>query len=249
MKISVVIPARYESQRFPGKPLALIHGKSLIQRTYERVSLCPFIDVVVVATDDERIQKHVLDFGGTVCMTSSDCSTGTDRVGQAYTKMLELQNSNIIINVQGDEPCIDLNTIKSVADVLIVNPETDIATAVSPITSINELFSPNVVKCVLSRSDRVLYFSRAVIPNNKKLTPSTTTSYLRHIGIYGFRRQTLEKFMNLAPTPIQIEEDIEILRALENDMPVQAATVQQHAPGVDVPGDIAIIEGLLDKDI
>ncbi len=250
MKVSVVIPARYESTRFPGKPLIQIDGMSLLQRTYQRVEKCPSVDTIVVATDDDRIKDLVHAFGGNVCMTSPLCPTGTDRVGEACRLSPLLQDSNIIINVQGDEPCINPETIEKVIHVLQSDPDIDIATAVSPITSDKDLHSPNVVKCVLSKSQRILYFSRYPIPGNKKLHSSIAKShiYMRHIGIYGFRPESLMHFIALDETPLQKEEDIEAIRALENDMMIAACQVEHHAPGVDVPEDVLLVQTWLAQE-
>lgn len=243
-KIAIVIPSRFESTRFPGKPLAMIDGMSLIERTYRQCLLSSSATRVIVATDDDRIKQHVESFGGIVAMTPKDCKTGSDRVGFAAQFCPELQDVEYIINVQGDEPCIDPKTIESVISLISHNESFDIASAVTPIHSIDHLLSPNIVKCVFSKSFRVLYFSRLPLPGNKKNSSRIDGEplYFRHIGIYGFRKESLKKFISLSSTPLEKEEDIEVLRALEHDMTVGVTSVDEPAPGVDTPEDIAIIQ-------
>ncbi|MGR3952382.1 MAG: 3-deoxy-manno-octulosonate cytidylyltransferase [Chlamydia sp.] len=250
MKTAVVIPARFNSSRFPGKPLFHIDGVTLIQRTYQRVSSCKTIDLIVVATDDDRIAQHVKGFGGTVCMTPSSCETGTDRVGAAFKTHKELQSADLIINVQGDEPCILPSTIKAV-QTLLVNPHIDIATCISNISSREELESTHVVKCALSHSNRLLYLSRLPIPGNKNRAYPILSyeKYKRHIGIYGFKKESLIKFISLPSSTLQKEEDIEIIRALEYDMNVYASHIPLHAPGVDIPEDVQLVKSWIQREI
>ncbi len=241
---AVVIPARYESSRFPGKPMAMIQGISLLQRTYMRVKEAKSVSEIFIATDDERIEAHAKSFGAEVIMTSPSCPTGTDRIAEAVRLNPSLQRFDCIVNVQGDEPCISQSTIQEVIDLLRSRRDVDIATAVTPITNDKDLLSPNIVKCVLSKSNTILYFSRMAIPGNKRLQPTTTgrTPYFRHIGIYAFRPKSLLRFSELHATPLQLEEDVEALRALEYDMKLAAIHVKINAPGVDTPEDIEAVE-------
>jgi 3-deoxy-manno-octulosonate cytidylyltransferase (CMP-KDO synthetase) len=178
-----VIPARYESSRFPGKPLANILGKSLIQRSYENALRCSTLSELLVATDDIRIAEHVKEFGGKVVMTSPDCATGTDRIAEVVKNLKELDDNSIIINIQGDEPCLDPKIINEVIALLQNDNNAVMGTAVTPLSPNEDPTSPSIVKCVLDLQGNALYFSRSPIPSKKDaklLRHKSVLTYLRH---------------------------------------------------------------------
>jgi len=236
--VVVVIPARYQSSRFPGKSLKLIGGVSLLERTYRRVLLSPVVTKCVIATDDERIYDHALSFGSQVVMTPRECQTGTDRVAYVVEKDPQLQSS-IIVNVQGDEPCLNPDTITLVVKRLQTMPNANISTVISPIHTEQELENPNIVKCVQTRSGTALYFSRHPIPYQKK---GSSTQYYRHVGIYAFRPNYLLKYSHLPASQLQESEDLEMLKALEDGCTIAVAKIERHAPEVNIPEDIAEVE-------
>ncbi len=241
MKIVGVIPARWQSSRFPGKPLVDILGKSLIQRSYENASRCQLLDHLLIATDDERILSHAEGFGADVCMTASDCATGTDRTWHAVEA--RFPNADIIVNIQGDEPCLEPEVVDLLVALLQNVPEASMTTAVSPLANSQMALLPNVVKCVFDRQGKALYFSRHPIPFAHKNTHIPT--YYRHIGVYCFRRDALEQYVKLEQTPLQLTEDLEQLKMLEHGMQIHVCVVDDQAAGVDIPADVRIIEKLL----
>jgi len=245
-KSLAIIPARYASTRFPGKPLVEIQGKSLLQHTYENACKCKLLDQIVIATDDERIFYHAESFGSEVIMTSSSCMTGTDRLAEAYHNHPHLA-SDIIVNIQGDEPCMPISTIESVIAILQNHPEANMATAAALIHTESEALNPNVVKCVFNRFGKALYFSRALIPSNKQNAYDPAVNYYKHLGIYAFRPAFLKAFAELPRTPLQICEDLEQLKVLEHGSPIMVAIAEADSCGVDTPEDIFTIEKLLCK--
>lgn len=240
MKTLAVIPARYGSTRFPGKPLALIHDKPMIQWVYERSAACPQVNETLVATDDERIFKVVEAFGGNVVMTSSEHPSGTDRIREA----LGLWNSDaeLILNVQGDEPAMDPEHLSRLIDCF--KQPTDIATLVTPIKNVQILADPNRVKAVLASNGRALYFSRAAIPYDRGEEASLENRY-QHIGVYAYRREVLEKICTLSPSPLELQESLEQLRWLEHGYVVHAAIVDEAPIGVDTREDLEWVSKLL----
>ena len=239
MGVSLVIPARYASSRFPGKPLALIQGVSLLERTYRRAASCKQAKTCLIATDDARIASHARSFGADVVMTSPTCPSGTDRIAEVLALRPDLQAASMIVNIQGDEPCLDPETISKVIDALERDPGASIATAVAPLRSEEELLNPNIVKCVKSLSGRALYFSRSPIPGTKSGQPFPC---FRHIGMYAYRPGFVVKYAKLPPTPLQLVEDLEMLRAMEHGFSIAVAEVPRHSPDVNVPSDIQEIE-------
>lgn len=240
--VYVVIPARYNSTRFPGKALHSIKGLSLLERTYRRVKLCPLVSSCIVATDDERIAQEARAFDADVVMTSVSCPTGTDRIAEALRSREELKNGEMIVNVQGDEPCIDPETITKVIEALRSSPNENMSTAVAPIRSEEELLNPNVVKCVITASRKAMYFSRHVIPGSKNGIHMNAIPYFRHVGIYAYRPEFLLHFSSLPSTPLQQAEDLEMLRAMEHGYAIAVAHVDHHSPDVNVPSDIQEVE-------
>lgn len=230
-KSLVIIPARYGSTRFPGKPLALIKGVSMIQRVYDQCMLSQ-AHSVWVATDDPRIYDHVAAFGGRVIMTADTHTSGTDRCAEAARKCKD--EFDYVINVQGDEPYIDPEQINQVIAIL-QQKNSAIATLAVPIYSQVELQDPNRVKVVMSRDHRCLYFSRSAIPHDR--SKAGVQAY-RHIGIYGFQKEVLQEITQLSPSALETAEALEQLRWLENEYVIYAGITTEAALSVDIPEDI-----------
>jgi 3-deoxy-manno-octulosonate cytidylyltransferase (CMP-KDO synthetase) len=240
-----IIPARYQSSRFPAKMLATIQGKSLLQHTYENAREFK-LDDLVVATDDQRIFDHVLAFGGKAVMTSVECPTGTDRLAEVVRSYPAYGEADIVVNIQGDEPCLPAEVVEALIQQLEADPTAVMSTAVCPITSRETALNHSVVKCVLDNQQRALYFSRALIPSSHTDDYSPTTRYYQHLGIYAYRTQFLQQYSELPTTPLQLREDLEQLKILENGHRIKVAIVhQQEIPGVNLPEDIAKVEAIL----
>lgn len=238
-----VIPARYGSTRFPGKPLAMLAGKSMIQHVVERTGRTPEVDRVLVATDDERIAEAVRGFGGEVVLTG-EAATGTDRIAEALERMgAETALPDWVLNVQGDEPLVDPADLHSLVAGLLATPDGVMGTLVHPLRSEGELLDANVVKAVLDAQGRALYFSRSAVPHPR----GDGELGLRHMGIYLYRRDFLQRFHAMPPTPLSQREQLEQLRALENGYPIHCFTAQSLGFGVDVPGDLAQAEAVLNS--
>lgn len=246
MKISAVIPARYGSTRFEGKPLADILGKPMIQYVYEGVRQSKLIDEVIVATDDQRIIEAVQSFGGKAVMTSPTHFTGTDRVAEVAKKL----KSEIIVNVQGDEPLIKGNIIDKAIRPLLTDEFLQLSTLMTRIEQVRDWLNPHIVKVVVDQKNFVLYFSRSPIPFPRALqigrletNPFGTNRPLpkrvfKHIGIYVFRRKFLLHFSRMKPTPLEKLEKLEQLRALENGYRIKATPVNYKPLSVDTPEDL-----------
>ncbi len=249
MKFLAVIPARYASTRFPGKPLAVLGGKPVIRRVYEQVA--GVLDAVV-ATDDERIRDAVLAFGGRVEMTSPDHRSGTDRCREAYDKVCEKEGReyDVVINVQGDEPFIRPSQLESVMR-CFDDPSTDIATLVKPFAvsdGIAALENPNSPKVVLDAQSRALYFSRSVIPFLRGVPREewlARHTFYKHIGLYAFRSEVLRAVTALPPSPLELAESLEQLRWLENGYRIGVGISQVETVGIDTPDDLARAEEFL----
>jgi 3-deoxy-manno-octulosonate cytidylyltransferase (CMP-KDO synthetase) len=240
--VIAIIPARYGSTRFPGKPLALIQGKTLIQRTYENTKKCSLLDELVVATDDQRIYDHVKEFGGNVVMTPIDCPTGSDRLAFVLQQNPAWQKAELIVNIQGDDPCLDPEVTQKIIEVLRHDSEAVMSTAIVKIDSEEDILNPNVVKCVIDLQGNALYFSRSLIPGNFSMHVKKSVTYYKHIGTYAYRPQFLLQYVNLSMTPLQIAEDLEQLKVLEHGYKIKAAVVNRDCPGVNVPEDIKKVE-------
>lgn len=256
MKFIGIIPARYASTRFPGKPLADLGGKPMIQRVYEQAK--QVLDTVIVATDDQRIYDCVQSFGGEVVMTSPDHTCGTDRVYEAYQIYTsELLNSSgpltpsdtVVINIQGDEPFIQPDQIQALMDCF----PTEIATLVHPFTekdTWNDLANPNYVKVAIAREQtdnnlttmgRALYFSRSVIPYLRGIEQEEWLKqgqHFRHIGMYAYRADILQKITQIPPAPLEKVESLEQLRWLENGLTIRVALTHHASIGIDTPEDL-----------
>ena len=235
-----VIPARWASTRLPGKALVPICGKPLIQWVLERTRLAGGLDEVIVATDDERIRAVVERLGGTAVMTRSDHPSGTDRVAEAVTG----RDADVVINVQGDEPLIDPELINQLAKVMVGGLEWDMATAVTPIRTEEELRKPSVVKAVLGEQGRALYFSRAAIPFVRD-SPPAGLRHWRHVGIYAYRRVFLERLVRTPPCVLEQAEKLDQLRALHLGARMKVVETEDVGVGVDTPEDVALAEAML----
>ncbi len=238
-----IIPARYASTRFPGKPLALIDGKPLIQHVVERCRRARSLSDVIVATDDVRI-RAVAERFCTVEMTRKDHPSGSDRIAE----VAERSGHGLIVNIQGDEPLIDPTVIDAVATIL---DRYEIATAASPLRGPEEYTNANVVKVVVSRGGRALYFSRRTIPYVRDAAIGSVDEqlaafpFLKHLGIYGYRRETLLRLVRMPVSPLERAEKLEQLRALENDIEIGLVQVDYDSVGVDLPDDVERVERLL----
>ncbi len=247
MRIIGIIPARYASTRFPGKPLVKLGGQYIIERVYRQVE--GTLDRVVVATDDERIAEAVRSFGGEVVMTSSAHRSGTDRVMEAYTKVGE--SYDVVVNIQGDEPFIQPSQIRSLC-ACFEDESVDIATLVKPFApndGWDKLQNPNSPKVVVDKQMHALYFSRSVIPylrgeeeREKWLTMHT---YYKHIGLYAYRTEALRQITAMPQSPLELAESLEQLRWLENGLTIKVATTDTETIGIDTPEDLKLAEEYL----
>jgi 3-deoxy-manno-octulosonate cytidylyltransferase (CMP-KDO synthetase) len=231
MKIGI-IPARYASTRFPGKPLTLIHNKPMIQHVYERCREAD-LDDLFVATDDERIKNAVINFGGKVIMTNPEHASGTDRCAEA-ARTINLNKNDFVINIQGDEPFIRKEEINLLAK-MIDNQNVQIATLAKPITTEEELNNPNKVKVVFSNSNRALYFSRSPIPH---IPHPTSRTPFKHLGIYAYRNEILQQITKLPISKLEETEKLEQLRWLENDFTIQISICHHESIAIDTPEDL-----------
>jgi 3-deoxy-manno-octulosonate cytidylyltransferase (CMP-KDO synthetase) len=242
MKYAVIIPARYESSRFPGKPLVDLLGKTMIQHVWERCREAVGEDLVYVATDNDLIRSKVEEFGGQVIMTSENCMTGTDRLAEANKKL----DCDFVINVQGDEPLINPDDINKVIKTYNTMPET-IINCMCSISNEKEFRSFTVPKVVVSKTGKLLYMSRSPIPMSKT---DKFYSAFKQVCIYAFSKQHLEFFSSHeAKTPVEEIEDIEILRFLENDYPVQMIEVEKGSLAIDVKEDVTRVIEVLQQNL
>ncbi|MBA4852706.1 3-deoxy-manno-octulosonate cytidylyltransferase [Emticicia sp. BO119] len=239
MKILGIIPARFASSRFPGKPLVDINGKSMIQRVYEQALKAKSLQRVVVATDDARILNHVLEFGGDAVMTSSSHPTGTDRCFEALEKSGGVTKYDYAINIQGDEPFIDPDIIDQIAGLL--DFKTEIATAVKKIRDYETLNDPNVVKAVLTIRKQCLYFSRQIVPYVRGYEPNEWlehADFYKHIGIYAYRSDVLEQISHIPTSPLENTEKLEQLRWLGFGYKIYAVVTNYESFGIDTKEDL-----------
>ncbi|OGS38787.1 MAG: 3-deoxy-D-manno-octulosonate cytidylyltransferase [Elusimicrobia bacterium RIFOXYA2_FULL_69_6] len=233
----VVIPARLGSVRFPAKVLAPLGGRPVVEWCW-RAARAAGVGPVLVATDDERVRRVVAGFGGEAVLTPRSCASGSDRVARAARGRRE----PLIINLQGDMPFIKGSTVRAVAELLRRRPSADMATAVTPLAAGPREQDPNVVKAALACDGRALYFSRAAIPFPREGGPARR---LEHLGIYGFRRRSLEHFVRLPPSRLERCECLEQLRALEDGMSIYAAVVSERPVAIDTPADLRRAERML----
>lgn len=242
MKVTGIIPSRYASSRFPGKPLIDLKGKSMIQRVYENASKASLLNEIIVATDDERIYNHVKGFGGNVIMTRANHPSGTDRCGE----IAEKTDADIIINIQGDEPLVNPRQL----DALLKAFEDDsvqIATLGSPNISKEDIDNPNRIKIVTDAFNNALYFSRSAIPNDFHFKGNSQEFYpfLKHIGLYAYRKPCLLDLIRLEPSKLEQIESLEQLRWLYYGYSIRVVETTIETPNIDVPEDVEKVLGLI----
>ena len=233
-----IIPARYGSSRFPGKPLVEINGKPMIQRVYEQASKCPALQKVVVATDDERIKNAVENFGGNILMTSTHHNSGTERCGEVLEKLDE--QFDIVINIQGDEPFLHPGQLELLVN-CFSNPQTQIATLAIRLNDPELLFNPNTPKVIFDKNQEAIYFSRHPIPFVRGVDKNDwlkNHDYYKHIGIYAFRTSVLNEVNQLPVSSLEKAESLEQLRWLENGFKIQIAITENDTVTIDTPEDL-----------
>jgi 3-deoxy-manno-octulosonate cytidylyltransferase (CMP-KDO synthetase) len=246
MQFSVIIPARYGSTRFPGKPLVDIHGKPMVQHVYDR-AVESGASKVIVATDDARIAKVVRDFGGNYCMTGAHHESGTERLAEVVD-MEGMLSHEVVVNVQGDEPFIPPENIRQVAANLHTYQEAEMATLAVPIKDVEEVFNPNAVKVVTDKLGYALYFSRSSVPYDRarfldaESIDEIGDFYLRHVGIYAYRAGFINQYVNMSPSGLEQIESLEQLRVLWHGHKIHVDQANIHPPaGIDTPEDLARI--------
>jgi len=237
-----VIPARYASTRFPGKPLALLNGKPIILHVYERVAESRLFQDVIVATDDKRIAEAVQSFGGKCKMTAPDHPSGSDRIAEVIRDL----NCDVVFNVQGDEPMIEGATLSKLQAVFS-DPKVQVASLMTRLTDPQALLNINIVKVVINNTFDALYFSRSPIPCNRDNIPGV--EYFRHIGVYAYRKQTLLDFVKLPQGKLEQAEKLEQLRFLEHGIPIRMVETSYQGIGIDTPEDLQQVEMLLTSPI
>ena len=243
MKTYGIIPSRFGSSRFPGKPLAMLAGKPLVAWVVEAVKRAKSLDEVLVATDDERIVKAVEAYGGRAVMTPSDLPSGTDRIACAAG---DFADDDILVNIQGDEPLIDPRLIDELAMKLKLDSKWSMATAVTPIRKVSDFAAKTVVKVVLDREGGAMYFSRAPIPCDRDHEPDLTSGlYVRHLGIYAYRGAFLRKYVAEPPCVLEKTEKLEQLRALWMGAKIAVVRTEDEGVGVDTPEDAERVAGIL----
>jgi 3-deoxy-manno-octulosonate cytidylyltransferase (CMP-KDO synthetase) len=236
-KIVGIIPARWASTRFPGKPLHSITGKPLLQHVWERCRRAKALDSVIIATDDMRIAEAAFAWGAEVSLTSPRHASGTDRIAEVAAK---LRGVSHLINIQGDEPLVEPKLLNQLARRMQRDPQIEMITAVHPFSDPADAQSPHQVKAVLDRKGHAIYFSRYAIPYSRDTT--APIQYFRHQGIYGYRRDFLLRFVRWKPAPLEKAEALEQLRALENGVKIHVVVTASGSPGVDTPDDARAIE-------
>jgi len=235
-----VIPSRWGAQRFPGKPLALLRGKPMVRHVVDRCTEARCFELIIVATDDERIAEAVRGFGGQVLLTSPQCPSGTDRVAEVALT-LEVSLDTPFVNVQGDEPAVHPEALRQLARAFD-DPSVRMATLVRPLKEA-ERANPNVVKAVLDEASRALYFSRADVPFARSAVPELER--WAHLGLYGYRKATLLELAGTPPTALERSESLEQLRALGHGVPLLCVKTTHASQAVDVPADVALAEAEL----
>jgi 3-deoxy-manno-octulosonate cytidylyltransferase (CMP-KDO synthetase) len=242
-----VIPARFGAQRFPGKPLALIAGKTLVQRVFEQAAKASRLDKIIVATEDTRILEAVEAFGGDAMLTSPECATGTDRVAE----VARAYDCQLVLNIQGDEPLMRPEMIDQLVEGMQSDPNCVMGTLARKLESAANLDNPNVVKVALGRNGNALYFSRSRVPFVRDAASADAVEWLRlskfykHLGIYAFRREFLLKFVELPQGELEKTEKLEQLRALENGFAIKVLITLHDSIGVDRPEDVELVEQIL----
>jgi len=241
MKFIAIIPARYASTRFPGKPLVVINGKPMVQHVYERVLSSGLFQKVIVATDDHRIQSAVTDFGGKVVMTDNSHQSGTDRCGEVIEGLKD--SCDVVINIQGDEPFIQHEQLEELVNLFKSTPA-QIGTLKKAISNAEDVFDSNVVKVVSGKDKRALYFSRNPIPFVRDLEKENWYDkqiFYKHLGLYGYRFGVLKELVQLKPSALELSESLEQLRWLENGYQIYIAETHHESIGIDTPEDLSHI--------
>jgi len=240
MKTGVIgiIPARIGSTRFPKKMLADIHGKTLIERTYENALRCQLLEELWVATDDETIFHTIEKGGGKAYLSTRPHESGTDRIGELLSANPKWLEKRAILNIQGDEPCIESSVLDAVIKPFLDDPSTLMTTPITQLDDEDQIRSPNHVKVVIDTRGHALYFSRAPIPLNQQGTICSECPYYKHLGIYGFQPKFLKKLLTFPKTPLEKAEKLEQLRVLENGYPIQTVLVESQSIGIDTKEDL-----------
>lgn len=243
MDVVGIIPARYQSTRFLGKPLAKIMGKPMIEWVYKRAGKCRRLSSLIVATDDERIFNAVTSFGGKCVMTPKTLSSGTDRIAMAAKEI----DCDIVLNIQGDEPLIEPEPLEMVIELFQKERDLKMSTLIAPLTFEDEFNNPNIVKVVIDKDNYCLYFSRSPIPYCRNIKFGDISFY-KHIGIYGYRKDFLLKFASMPKGKLEESESLEQLRSLENGIKIKSAIVEKwRGISVDSPEDIELVEEEIKK--
>jgi 3-deoxy-D-manno-octulosonate cytidylyltransferase len=242
MSAICLIPARFNSSRFPGKLLKKALGKTVLERTFENAKRCTAFSQVYVATDHQEIADHIQKLGGEVIWTSVSCPNGTQRLIEAIQKTPHLQQAEIILNVQGDHPCTSPEAMEAVLSLLRQDSEAVMSTAAIPLKDLHHFLSPHAVKCVFDQHQNALYFSRAPIPYNSQGLPKNA---YHHIGLYAYRTSFLLSSLNSQPTPLQLSEDLEQLQVIEKGFRIKIALVNDPPFGIDTPHDLTLFEEYL----
>ncbi len=242
-KTAIIIPARYGSSRLEGKPLIEVNGKPIIQWVYEKAQQAKLADIIIVATDDERIFNAVKAFGGNVEMTSVNHKCGSDRIREVVERHPEI---SYIVNLQGDEPLIKSESIDAVARNVQEDDKADISTLIRVLKDEREINNPNLVKCVIDNNGYALYFSRSKIPYERN---TGITTFYGHLGIYGYKRKALIKMTSLPQTPLEKTESLEQLRALENGMKIKTSIVDFVPVGIDTKEDLEKFKQIISQKL
>lgn len=245
MKFIGIIPARYASSRFPGKPLAMLGDKTMIQRVYEATSKA--LETVYVATDDERIYNKVIEFGGKVVMTATTHQSGTDRIKEALDYITE--SFDVVVNIQGDEPFIQPHQIKTLCN-CFNDPNTEIATLGVPFKTIEEIKNPNSPKIITNIQDYAIYFSRSIVPFIRGIEENEWIKhfpFIKHLGLYAYRSHILKEITSLPPSKLEQAESLEQLRWIENGYRIKVGITQTETIGIDTPEDLREAELFLTK--
>jgi 3-deoxy-manno-octulosonate cytidylyltransferase (CMP-KDO synthetase) len=243
-KVVAIIPARYHSNRFEGKPLATILGKPMIQHVYERAMAVPLLSRVAVATDDERIAECVKGFGGEVVMTRSDHVSGTDRLAEAAT-IMDIPEQDVVVNIQGDQPLFESEVVEQVARPLLDDPALPMSTLIYKIVRKEEISDPNHVKTVFDVNGNALYFSRSSIPFQRNPEEPVSPTYYKHLGFYGYRKGFLLTFVSLPEGEWERFEKLEQLRALEFGYRIRVVLTDHDSIEVDTPQDLMRVEAFI----
>lgn len=247
MTVLAIIPARFASSRFPGKPLAPLSGRPVIQWVYERARAARRVDDVIVATDDARIAAAVEAFGGRAVLTSSTHRSGTDRLAEVLRGSPAAQRAAAIVNVQGDEPLLDPASIDRAVEPLLSDGDIEMSTLCTAIVDPTDAADPNTVKVVTDREGFALYFSRSPIPFHRDGQMDEAPVAMKHVGLYVYRPATLRRLAALAPTPLEQAESLEQLRALEHGIRIRVVAVERDSIGIDTPEDLRRAEALVEK--